>query len=88
MATFWTLVQRDTEAEVWVADASNIPGLAAEARDLPALYQAMEQVAPLLVKENLYRGMNVPEGVVHHEIVVIDGNKVVRERQSLTLPRD
>jgi len=42
----------DAEAEMWVADSDDIPGLAAEAPDDKSLWQKLERLIPELLALN------------------------------------
>ncbi len=75
MPTFLTFVQFDAEAKVWVTDSSDIPGLVAEAPDLSGLYSSVQDAAPVLLRENLYKDQP-PVGGVQLEFVVIEQNTV------------
>lgn len=45
----------DTEAEMWVADSDDIPGLAAEAPDDKSLWEKLEVLIPELLTLNEVR---------------------------------
>ena len=66
----------DEEAEVWVAESDDVPGLVAEAPSIPALIKRLQVLIPELLDENGYPdGEDVPfeidaivRGIAHREM--------------------
>jgi hypothetical protein len=73
-----TYVEYDAEAGVWFTEASTIPGLGASATEVDQVVTSLNQLAPMMLKENVYRrpdrsdplGYEGPSEV-EHEVVVI-----------------
>jgi hypothetical protein len=63
LATYFAFLGFDDEAKVWLTEASTIPGLIAENEDLDALIRRVEDLTPVLLRENLYRDYPVPDTV-------------------------
>jgi hypothetical protein len=77
MATYFAFLGFDTEAKVWITEASTIPGLVAESGDLKSLIQRVGELTPILLRENLYRDYSLPDKVdervlAHAESKVLD----------------
>ncbi|ANH68777.1 DUF1902 domain-containing protein [Mitsuaria sp. 7] len=45
-------VSRDVAADVWIAQSSEVPGLAIEANDLVSLDDRLQQIVPELLEAN------------------------------------
>lgn len=70
----------DAEAEMWVADSDDIPGLAAEAPDDKSLWEKLEGLIPELLTLNDV--MLKP----NHEIEVVLNFRPRKERKRIQLP--
>jgi hypothetical protein len=79
MATYFAFLGFDGEAKVWLTEASTIPGLTAENEDLGELIRRVEDLTPVLLRENLYRDYPVPDRVDVRLLAHVD-SKVVDYR--------
>jgi hypothetical protein len=84
--TYRTYVEYDHEAGIWFTEASTIPGLGASDNEIDKVVSSLNELAPVLLKENVYRrsSPSIPKydgpPVVEHEVVVLERDGHVQRR--------
>ena len=86
MPTYRTYVEYDEDTQVWVTGASEVPGMVAENAAIDGLVRSVGDLAPDLLRQNLYRHvkpgdtMHAPPEVEHEVVVIHPGGTVQRHR--------